>query len=447
VTLVLRPYQERAVEALRLAYRRGKRAPLLVAPTGAGKTVIAAYIIQSASALNNRSLFVAPRRELIQQTVRKLADAGIWDVRVIQAANDTGRPDAPVIVGSIQTLTLPRWAGRLPQADLVIADEAHHMAAKEWRKLADEYPSARWLGLSATPERADGKPLGDIFDDLIVAASVRELTDLGNLVPCRVFAPMQQLDTAELALDPVQAYQKHGADELAVVFCVTVEHARRTAEEFNAAGIPAAFISGKTSATERADILYQWQTYALTVVCNCGVLTEGFDLPALGVAILARKFGHAGLFLQCVGRVLRPHPEKRQATVVDLCGSVHEHGTPDLERTYSLDGEAISGVSRDIIRQCPSCGAVFRATGAPGCPECGTTLPRRPAELPRNTGVGVVDIATTPKPVPRSFVLAITAKFPGRCRTCGAAITPGEQIWWAKGEKPKHVDCRREVAA
>lgn len=443
----LRPYQLSAIDKLRLSYQRGKRAPLLVAPTGAGKTVIAAYIIQSAAALNNRSLFVAPRRELIAQTVRKLAEAGIWDVRVIQAANDTGRPDAPVIVGSIQTLTMPRWLGKLPAADLVIADEAHHMAADKWSRLATAYHMARWLGLTATPERADGKALGDIFDDLIVAASVRELIDLGNLVPCHFFAPPRELETAQVALDPVEAYSKHGAGRLAVVFCVTIEHAETTAQAFASAGVPAAVVTGNSPAAERAAMLERWARGEIRVVANCGVLTEGFDLPALSVCILARRFGHAGLFLQCIGRALRPAPDKTHATVVDLCGSVHKHGPPDIDRTYSLDGKAISGVSRDIIRQCPACGAVFGATGSLMCPICGATLPRRAAELPHNTGVGVVDIATLPPQPGRNWTLSITAKFAGRCRSCLGAISPGEQIYWAKGTQPKHVDCRREVAA
>lgn len=436
----LRDYQLRAIDLLRASYRRGKRAPCLVAPTGSGKTIIASSIIQSAHAIGNRSLFVAPRRELIGQTVRKLADAGIWDVRVIQAANDTGRPDAPVIVGSIQTLTLPRWLGHLPQADLVIADEAHHMAADQWSRLAKAYPAARWLGLTATPERADGRPLGDIFDDLIVAASVSELTELGNLVPCRVYAPPRELEVAQTALDPVDAYQQHGAGGLAVVFCVTVEHAEFTAAAFATAGIPAGVVTGRTPAVERMRTLEAWASGQLRVVTNCGVLTEGFDLPALSVCILARRFGHAGLFLQCVGRVLRTADDKIMATVVDLCGSVHKHGPPDMLREYSLDGKAISGVKRDAIRQCMSCGAVFLA-GPDACPQCGTVMPRRAAELPRSTGVGVVDIATLPKVPTRTYVRSIVAAYPGKCRACGERFPAGTQIYWGKGTQPQHAEC------
>jgi len=441
----LRPYQERAIEALRRSYTSGRRAPCLVLPTGSGKTVIAATIISGAQARGNRALFVAPRRELIQQTVRKLADAGIWDVRVIQASNDTGRPDAPVIVGSIQTLTMARWLGQLPPAELVIPDECHHLVSDHWSKLAAAYPQARWLGLTATPERSDGRPLGDVFDDLIVGASVRELMELGYLVPCRVFAPPEALETAQLATDPVAAYMTYGEGGRAIVFCVTVDHATQVTAAFIAADIPAGLVTGSCAVADRSSVLQRFSAGELRVCVNVNVLTEGFDDPPVSCCILARKPQHAGTFLQMVGRVLRPAPGKSRATVVDLCGSVHEHGPPDLEREYSLDGKAISGVGRIPIRQCPSCGCVFRA-GPQACPECGTQLPAHVVESPRSVGVGLVDIATLPRALKRVYTLSITAKFPGRCHKCTGSIDPGQQIYWAKGEKPRHVECRNAEA-
>lgn len=441
----LRPYQSLAIDALRRSYQRGKRAPCLVLPTGGGKTIVAAAIIQGALALGNRTLFVAHRRELIGQTVDKLSRAGIWDVRVIRAADDTGRPDAPVIVGSIQTLTMPRWLGRLPQADLVVPDECHHLVAARWRTLADAYPRARLLGLTATPERADGKALGDVFDDLIIGATVRELADAGHLVPCRVYAPPEQLDSDQLALDPVGAYQQHGDGRRAIVFCVTVAHAEQVAQAFNAAGITAAVVVGTSPAEERATALRRFGAGDIRVCVNVNVLTEGFDDPPVACCILARKPQHAGTFLQMAGRVLRPAPGKTRATLIDLCGSVHDHGPPDLEREYSLDGKAISGAVRDRIRQCPTCGAVF-LVGPQACPECGAVMPRRAAEPPRNTNVGVTEFVA-PQTPRRAYTLSITARFPGRCRLCSGRITPGEQIMWAKGEKPRHVECPISEAA
>lgn len=422
----LRPYQLRAIEALRASYARGRRRPLLVAPTGSGKTVCAAYVIQAALTRGNRCLMVAPRRELIGQTVRKLADAGVTDVRVIQAARDEGDPEDRVIVGSIQTLTQPRWLGNLPHADLVIADEAHHLVSAQWSKLASAYPAARWLGLTATPERADGRPLGDIFDDLVVAASVSELTELGCLVPCHIYAPSEELASAELAEDVVDAYQRRTPGQLAVVFCATVAHARSVAAGF---GPTAAVVTGTTPGAVRDDILARFQAGSLRQLCGVGVFTEGWDCPPAAVCILARKFGHAGLFLQCVGRVLRPWPDKLDATLIDLCGSVHRHGPPDLPREYSLTGRAISAIRKDSLSQCRDCGSVFLA-GPSVCPYCGAELPRRDLTPPRVTGVGVTEFGVTPAPK-REYVVLMTSTRYGRCTRCASPIRPGDDIRWA----------------
>jgi DNA repair protein RadD len=420
---VLRPYQLRAIAALRASYASGHRAPMLVAPTGAGKTLIAAEIIRSAAARGNRTLFVAPRRELIRQTAAKLSDAGVADPRIIVAADDLGSRDATVTIGSIQTLTLERWRSVLPPADLLICDEAHHMAADGWSALARAYPHARILGLTATPERADGRPMGDIFDDIVVAATVRELTDLGHLAPARFWAPPSLLESGELAMDPLAAYRQHGAGQSTVIFCATVDHAERICASI---GDGAATVSGRTSETARDSALARFAVGELRVLCSVGVLTEGWDAPIASVAILARRFGHAGLFLQVVGRVLRPHPDKIQATIIDLCGSVHEHGTPDMEREYSLIGKAI--VRKDSITQCKTCGSVFLA-GPATCPYCGVARPLAPASIPQDTGVGVAPLEP-PKPK-REFFVRMVSKRHGQCAACKRAIAPGDAILWA----------------
>lgn len=438
----LRPYQERAIASLRAQYAAGRRAPCLVLPTGGGKTLVASEIIRSALGRGRRVLFLAHRRELIGQTVSKLERFGVTDVRIIQAAHDIGRPDSPVCVGSVQTLT--RWADRMPRADLVVFDEAHHVVAKSWSAIADRYGGAHLLGMTATPERSDGKPLGDVFDALVVGATVRELTDLGHLVPCRVYAPPLELERAQLALSPLEAYRKHGADERAIVFCVTVEHAQTVADEFTAAGIRAEAVTGNGGG--RADALARFARGETRVITNVHVLTEGFDDPAVAVCILARKPEHAGTFLQMAGRVLRPAEGKANATLIDLCGSVHDHGTPDMEREFSLTGRAISKVDRQAIRQCPSCGGVF-PLGPVACPLCGATLPARAVQLPSSTGIGVAEVRDVAPRAP--WTVTMEAKFQGRCRVCSGAIRPGDRIVWLKGKKPRHATCglAREAAA
>lgn len=440
---MLRDYQRRAIDALRAEYTHGRRAPVLVLPTGAGKTVVAAEIIRAAVARGNRVLFLVHRQELLGQSVNKLESAGITSLRIIQAGSDLGSQIAPVTVASIPTLS--RWTDRQPDAGLVIIDEAHHVVAKTWRKLADHYSSSLLLGLTATPQRADGRPLGDIFDSLIVGATVRELTDLGHLVPCRVYAPPSQLESAQIAQSPIEAYRKHGDGERAVVFCVNVMHAKRVADEMNAAGIRTGVVWGGMSREDRRRTLADLDSGALNAVASCHVLTEGWDSPRVAVCILARKPQHTGLYLQMAGRVLRPAPGKTHATLIDLCGSVHDHGPPDLDRTYTLDGKGISKTDREAIRQCPTCGGVFRV-GPMTCPLCGSELPSRGVILPESLGIGLVDLSTLPKLPPRAVTLAITAKYPGTCRRCNGRIAVGTSVYWLKGEGVRHATCEEKAA-
>lgn len=435
----LRPYQDRAISDLRASYASGRRAPCLVCPTGAGKTVIAAAIIRAAVQRGRRVLMLAHRQELITQTVAKLSASGVYDVRTIQAAADLGSRDALVAVASIPTLT--GWGDRMPAADLVVFDECHHAVATTWARIADRYASAHLLGLTATPQRGDGKALGDMFDALVIGSTVRELTDLGHLVPCRVWAPSETLGQGELVLSPAQAYLQHAEGQRAVVFCSTLEHANTIAAEMNEAGIPTGVVHGNGGNAARADVLSRLASGTLRAVCNVHVLTEGWDLPVVSVCILARKPVHMGTFLQMVGRVLRPAPDKDSALLLDLCGSVHVHGTPDMDREYSLDGKGISAVKREPIRQCPSCGSVFLAPADNICPHCSMMLPARAMKMPHSIGGVLVDLATLPKLPPRAVTLSITAKFPSVCTRCPIRIAAGDQIFWTRGSKPRHVQC------
>jgi DNA repair protein RadD len=442
----LRPYQQDIVEKLRAKYSSGSRSVVCVLPTGGGKTVVASAIIRSARARGRRVLFAAHRAELISQSVRKLESAGITDLRIIQAASDLGARNAPVIVASIQTLASKRWREQLPDVDFLILDECHHTPAKTWAGIASRYADAQLLGLTATPQRADGKPLGDIFDALVVGATVRELTDRGHLVPCRVFAPTDTLDTKQIAQSPLDAYRKLGDGQRAVVFCVTVEHAQRVADEMNAGGVACAVIHGDMSKDARRTALADLDAGRIRAVASCHVLTEGWDSPSVAVCILARKPQHTGLYLQMVGRVLRPAPQKTHATLIDLCGSVHDHGPPDLDREYSLDGKGISKPDREAIRQCMSCGAVFRA-GPAACPVCQVEMPRKPVVLPVAIGSDLVNLADLPKLKPRTVTLSITAKFPSTCRECRGRIEQGQQIYWVPGVKgARHADCQAVAA-
>ena len=326
----LRDYQTRAVEQVGAAYREGSRSVCLVAPTGAGKSVlgmeVARRVIERSP--SRRVLWIAHRRELISQ-----AQA--------HAENILGPLVDRFGVATVQGLAA---SGERPRADLMIFDEAHHAGAgaAEWHAVAADYASSWRLGLTATPARGDGSPLGDVFDRMVVAAQYSELVAAGHLVPCRVLRPDATVDG--LAQDPVAAWLAHAGRRQGFLFARRVDECYDYAARLEAAGIPAEVIESSTHAEVREQHLRDFRRGAVRVLCSVYVLTEGVDVPAASVCLLARGAGHAGLFLQMVGRVLRPSPGKEDALLIDLPGLTYEHGFPTDDREYSLDGEPIKRV-------------------------------------------------------------------------------------------------------
>ena len=367
------PYQADAIERMRAEARRGHRAICLVLPTGGGKTVVATLITLSHldRVPKPHVLFVAHRTELIEQAARTMRDAGVARVRTINAGKAAGDDDPLVTVASVQTLSSVKWRDKLPDATMLVFDETHHVKASTWLHLANRYKSSFRVGLTATPERADGSPLGDIFTAIVEVASVRQLTDLGFLAPCDVYAPREQ-DTS-LAEDPIAAYTQWGHGRRCVVFVPTVPYARALAEQFTCAGINAAAVDGTMSGDARKEALDLFREGKTRVMVNAQLLTEGWDDPGVDVCILTRNPDHAGTYLQMVGRVLRidrSRPDKR-ATLIDLRGTTIKHGLPDDEREWSLDGEPIRLSARaEPVKQCPQCGYVAHPWRG-GCPQCG----------------------------------------------------------------------------
>lgn len=338
MTTDLRPYQARAMQRLRASYARGHRRIVLVSPTGSGKTRMGVELAAShlARVDGARVLWVAHQTELLRQARGRLLHEGVERVGIIAAAIDNPDPDAPVQVCSIQTLHARDL--RPDGVTMIIADEAHHYAADQWGSVLEDYPDVVLLGLTATPERGDGRPLGDVFDDLVVGAQPRELVELGHLVDVDIVHPDDAMASDTLAEEPLVAYLDHGEAGQAFAFARSVAEAERYAAEFGEAGHPSACIHGGTAQVDRDDILERFRGGDLRVLWNVYVLTEGVDVPAASVCILARGCGSTGTYLQMAGRVLRPHPDKDRAIIIDLAGASLKHGSPLDDRSYSLEG-------------------------------------------------------------------------------------------------------------
>ena len=367
----LRPYQQQAIENARREFASGARAVVIVAPTGAGKSVIFGSIAAQHVARGGRVLVVAHRRELVKQAAGHLAKHGVL-TRTIVGGHALGPVDASATVAAIQSLTSKQWRDRLPPATLVIWDECHHIKAPSFMSVQQAHASAKHVGLTATPERADRSPLGDVFDRMVVVATVAELTAGGYLVPCEVWAP--PASKTQLAADAAEAYLEHGENKRAIIFCANVTHAKETADALRAASVAAEYVDGTMATRDRDAALARFASGETQVITNCSLISEGFDVPACKCVVIARGCDSVAMYLQAVGRALRPEASGESALVIDLRGAVHKHGMPDADRAYSLDGEAISGGDKvEPVKQCKACGAVFKP--AVICPRCGASAP------------------------------------------------------------------------
>jgi DNA repair protein RadD len=377
--LELRPYQLELVNRVRLAYGAGARSVVMQLGTGGGKTATAASLIARSVAKGRRVVFAAHLDALIDDTSDRLTGAGI-EHGIVQGDRPTN-PTAPVQVASLATL---HRRGERPPADLVIVDECHRAMAATVREVLDGYPSARLLGLTATPERGDGEPLGDVFQVLVCGPSVRELTLAGHLAPAIVLSPPAPMD-GSLALDPVEAYATHAPGLPAMVFCRDAEQAGDVATRL---GNAAVLILGDTPRAERRAARERLAKGEPLVLVGCGVFLEGWDSPEVRAVVLARAFGVVSSFLQGCGRALRATRGKNHALIIDLVGAAILHGLPEDDRIWSLDGPARrTAAALAPLARCKGCLAVFHA-GPAECPRCGlstrgTRLPRRATRIER----------------------------------------------------------------
>lgn len=388
----LRDYQEKLIGDIREQFKAGHKRVLAVSPTGSGKTNTTAHMIQRTVGGGRTSLFTVHRQELMDQSVDTFKAEGIEHGCI--ASGYQFNPAQPVQLASIDTLRrrLDRYPG---QPSLIVIDEAAHSCSPTWEQVINHFPNSYVVGLTATPERLDGTGLGKIYTSMVQGPSVRWLIDNKYLSQYEVFEPKPPdlsgvetklgdyekhqaegvMDTPTITGDAIREYKKHSDQKRAVAFCVSVAHSEHVAQQFRDAGVPAIHISGKTPRGERRAAVNAFRAGDIKVLTSVDIFGEGFDLPAMETAILLRPTQSLALYLQQVGRVLRPFPGKERAIILDHAGNVRRHFLPDEERTWSLEGkkrkkkkESESEI-RIRIRNCPACLFVHRPS--PACPYCG----------------------------------------------------------------------------
>jgi superfamily II DNA or RNA helicase len=386
---LLRPYQEELITAARSELLAGERSVLMVAPTGAGKTALAAFMLGTASARGKRCWFLVHRRELVTQSSRTFDKVGI-DHGIV-SAGFAASPKSLVQICSVQTL-IKRMA-TVPAPDMIVWDEAHHIASESWAKIFSMFPSAIHIGLTATPCRLDGRGLGDWFGVMVQGPTTKSLIGGGFLSPYRYFAPSNpdmdgvksrggdyigsevadKMDKPSVTGDAIKHYRRLCNGARAIVFAANIQHSKNVVAQFSSAGYPAAHVDGTTERTERDKILRDFELGRILIVSNVDLFGEGFDLPAIEAAILLRPTQSTGLFLQQVGRSLRMSEGKTQAVILDHAGNVFRHGLPDEIREWSLDAKPKTKrekAEKKSIKQCPNCYGAHEAE-LRICPCCG----------------------------------------------------------------------------
>ena len=359
--LALRDYQREAIRAIIRQASAGVRRQLVHLPTGSGKTLVAAALSEKA---NGRVLMLVHRDELVQQSVEKVGF--VWpeeQIGVVKAGRD--EHDRRVVVASVQTLANEERLARLGSASftLVIADEAHHATSPSHVRvleglgvLPETAPGRLLLGITATPERADGVGLGRVFQEIVYRKSILELIEAGYLADVKGVRVETHLDLRRvrvsagdfnakdlsLAVDTenrnrliVEAYERYGEGRKAVAFTVDIAHAQHVAEAFRAHGHRADWVAGEIPMAERKRRLAAFRDGETTVLSNALPLTEGYDQPSIGCVIMARPTRSATLFTEAVGRCLRTYPGKDDCVVLDLADS-----RQDLCSLASLKGLA-----------------------------------------------------------------------------------------------------------
>ena len=385
----LRDYQTRAIAELRKALGTGSKRPVVQSPTGSGKTVIAAAIINMARAKDKRVLFCVPALTLIDQTVERFRQNGIFEIGVMQGQHEMTDYDQPVQVCSVQTLA----RRKIPAADLVIVDEAHVMFKlyEDWMN-RPEWKHVPFIGLTATPW-AKGMGAPGRWDHLIIGSTLSELIELGHLSDFRCYAPAHPdldgvktvagdydlkglghaMDKQALVADIVSTWLERGEERSTICFAVNRVHAKHIQTQFIEAGVAAEYMDAYTDLDDRADIVKRFENGDVQVICNVGVLTTGFDADVRCI-ILARPTKSEILYVQMIGRGLRTANGKADCLILDHSDTTMRLGfVTDIGTSKLHDGSANRQTvekTAPLPKECPAC-SFLKPPKARKCPACG----------------------------------------------------------------------------
>lgn len=386
----LREYQKKGVEDIRQAFMEGYRKVIYVLPCGGGKTPTFAAIAFGLQQRQKRAYIVVHREELLKQASRMLNRFGV--PHGLLQGDKYGMPTAGVVVASIQTLT--KRLDYMAKPDLIVCDESHRSISPSYKRVFDHWNDAYLLGVTATPKRLDGKPLGDIYEKMVEGPSVRWLMDNGFLSNYKAYAAKAKVDLSgvstrmgdyaidqittimrsrEIIGDAVKGYRTYANGAPSIAFCCSVGHAMDVAQMFREAGYRSTHVDGGMKEAEREDAIQGLGNGKYQVITSCELISEGLDVPACTASILMRPTKSVALAIQQMGRCLRLHPDKPKAIILDHANILATHGLPDADRAWSLKDDPVKKKDASSLRGMTTCKHCF-AKFSPAlveCPRCG----------------------------------------------------------------------------
>lgn len=379
----LRPYQQEMVSALRSAFAQGRKRLVMVLPTGGGKTAIFTDITRRAVERGGRVMIVTDRKELHLQGGNALARIGVGYRELTASTKQLDR--SPVIIAMVETLkrrlNRPDYAAFVRSFSLIIIDEAHKQAFTRLFESLEDHQLV--IGATATPVRTGKmRALKEDYDGMVVGPEILDLVEQGYLCPEKAYGVAVDLSSVRMTAGDfnemdmgkvyndrnlfggvIENWKAFAQGKKTLVFCATVENSRNLADEFINAGIRATHIDADTSALDRARQLRDFETGLYDVMCNCGILTTGYDCSAIECVILYRATMSLPLYLQMCGRGSRVHQGKTHFTILDFGQNVHRHGFWRMPRPWSLEvskpPKAKKGVGEQAMATCPSCKALM----------------------------------------------------------------------------------------
>jgi superfamily II DNA or RNA helicase len=399
--VILRPYQLNYIAECSKAFKENNKRIVLAAPTGAGKTAMFSEIVKRSAERGTSVLIITDRIELFKQTYKALQRINIVP-QLISAKTKDIEPNALISIAMVETLTRRINKGLELNPKLIVIDEAH---MGNFTKIFKHYPNAYVIGATATPV---GKHFFIYYDKIVQCIDVPELVAEGYLARCKGYemrdnfddlkvnageytseSLFNHFDNRKLYDGVVNEWEKKCLHKKTIVFCVNIEHTEKTCQAFIDAGYKADFVTSKTSDEERKNILAKFSNGEIDILCNCGILTKGYDEPSIECVIMNRKTLSLPLWLQCAGRGSRTTPTKNEFYLLDFGQNFSTHGLWNESREWKLEKEKKKGEGAAPVKSCDKCGAI-NAARATECEVCEEPFESKGVKLESGVMVEVV---------------------------------------------------------